>query len=217
MIRLRLHRRVPAVQEPQVILTLPLLEGTSGDGEKMSKSLGNTIGIMEPAGDIFGKTMSIPDSLLPNYLRLCTDFSREERDADIAAFERGEGNPVHLKRKLARHLVDLYCGSGEGQKAEAAFDQVFVKRDLPDDMPEAEFSLGGDPVWIVGLMREKGLAKSAGEARRLISQGAVSLDGEKVESPDMEISLDRVGEKVLKVGKRRFFKIIVRQTVYPFQ
>ncbi len=196
-------------QEPQVILTLPLLEGTTGDGEKMSKSLGNIIGIMEPAGDIFGKTMSIPDALLPTYLRLCTDFSVREREDDIAAFERGEGNPVLLKRKLGRHLVDLYCGEGQGEAAEAAFNQIFVKRDLPDEMPEAKFPLGGDPVWIVALMRDQGLVKSAGEARRLISQGAVSLDGEKIMSPDLQITLATEGEKVLKVGKRRFFKILV--------
>ena len=197
-------------QEPQVILTLPLLEGTTGDGEKMSKSLGNTIGIMEPAGDIFGKTMSIPDSLLPSYLRLCSNFPLAEREADTAALQRGEGNPVHLKRKLARHLVDIYCGAGEGERAESAFNQIFVKGDVPDEMPEAQFGVGGEALWLVALLRDQGLVKSAGEARRLISQGAVSVDGEKVSSPEATISLGKEGEMVLKVGKRRFFKVIVR-------
>ena len=196
-------------QEPQVILTLPLLEGTTGDGEKMSKSLGNYIGIMEAAGEIFGKTMSVPDALLPLYLRLASVLPLEEVEADVELLKSGSVNPVVLKRKLGRHLVDLYAGEGQGAAAEEAFNQVFVKKDLPDEMPETRLERGGEAVWIVKLMRDAELVKSAGEARRLIGQGAVSIDGDKVEDPNHELGLDEAGEWVLKVGKRRFLKVIV--------
>ncbi len=194
-------------QEPQVILTLPLLEGTNGQ-DKMSKSLGNYIGIMEEAGEIFGKTMSIPDSLLASYLRLASGFPGVEIETDLAALEAGELHPNALKRKLARNLVDLYCGEGAGAGAEEAFNQIFVKKDLPDDMPEHRMALGAEPVWIVALLEEAGLVKSRGEARRLIKQGAVSVDGEKVASEDESLDVSTPGEWVLKVGKRRFLKVI---------
>ncbi len=194
-------------QEPQVILTLPLLEGTKGQ-DKMSKSLGNYIGIMEEAGEIFGKTMSIPDSLLASYMRLASGFPGVEIDADLSALQAGQLHPNALKRKLARNLADLYCGEGAGAGAEEAFDQIFVKKDLPDDMPEQRMALGAEPVWIVALLEDAGLVKSRGEARRLIKQGAVSVDGEKVASEDASLDLSAPGEWVLKVGKRRFLKVI---------
>ena len=196
-------------QEPQVILTLPLLEGIAGDGEKMSKSLGNTIGIMEPAGEIFGKAMSIPDALLPAYLRLAADLPESELAADLEALAAGSVNPVVLKRKLARNLADTYCGAGEGGRAEAAFDRVHVKRDLPEDMPEGRFARSGEPVWLPRLLQDAGLVKSTSEARRLIQQGAVSIDGEPVGSVDHELAMDAAGERVIKVGKRRFYRVVV--------
>ena len=194
-------------QEPQVILTLPLLEGISGDGEKMSKSLGNTIGIMEPAGEIFGKTMSIPDALLPVYFRLASALPAAEVEEDLRALEAGGVNPVLLKRKLGRHLADLYAGEGQGAEAEAAFDRIFVQKDLPEDMPEGRYP-AGEELWIVRLMQEGGLVKSASDARRMLGQGAVSVDGLKVEDPDFNLRLEPGGEAVIKVGKRRFFKVL---------
>jgi tyrosyl-tRNA synthetase len=194
-------------QEPQVILTLPLLEGITGDGEKMSKSLGNTIGIMEPAGEIFGKTMSIPDALLPTYFRLASVLPPEELDADLRALESGSANPVRLKRKLGRHLAELYAGAGQGAEAEAAFDRIFVQKDLPEDIPERRFPAGED-LWIVRVMQDGELVKSASEARRLLSQGAVSVDGERVEDPDYTLRLDAGSEAVIKVGKRRFLRVL---------
>lgn len=195
-------------QEPQAILTMPILEGTSG-GEKMSKSLGNYIGIMEPPAEIFGKTMSIPDSLLPSYFHLASGFPAEEIAADLASLEGGGVNPVLLKRKLARNLVDLYVGPGEGEKAEQAFDQVFVRKDQPDDMQDVKVALGSEDQWLAGLLRDEGMVKSTGEARRLIRQGAVSIDGDKVSSEDWKMSCAEAGEFVVKVGKRRFIKVIV--------
>lgn len=194
-------------QEPQVILTLPLLEGITGDGEKMSKSLGNTIGIMEPAGEIFGKTMSIPDALLPVYFRLASALPAAEVEEDLRALEAGGVNPVLLKRKLGRHLADLYAGEGQGAEAEAAFDRIFVQKDLPEDMPEGRYP-AGEELWIVRLLQEGGLVKSASDARRMLGQGAVSVDGLKVEDPDFNLRLEPGGEAVIKVGKRRFFKVL---------
>jgi len=194
-------------QAPQVILTLPLLEGTHGV-EKMSKSLGNTIGIMEDAGEIFGKTMSIPDTLIEPYFRLASGFRKSDYAPDLARIREGEVNPVLVKRKLARRLVDLYCGEGEGAKAEAAFDRVFVKKDLPDDMPEHRLEAGGDAIWLVTLLAEKGIVKSRGEARRLVRQGAVTVNGEKLEDEQWALPSNGPGEWVVKVGKRRFLKII---------
>lgn len=194
-------------QEPQVILTLPLLEGTNGI-EKMSKSLGNYIGIMEEAKDIFGKTMSIPDELLASYLRLASGFPALEVETLLAQFEKGELHPVKLKRQLASNLVDLYCGEGQGAQAEEAFDQIFVKKDQPDDMPEYSVDLGGEPLWLVALLADTKLVKSRGEARRLIQQGALSLDGEKIENEDASLDISAPGEWVLKVGKRRFLKVV---------
>ncbi len=194
-------------QEPQIILTLPLLEGTTGDGEKMSKSLGNYIGIMEGAGEVFGKTMSIPDELIPLYLRLASGLPPEEVETDIVSLSDGQTNPVHLKRKLARGLVDLYAGEGKGAEAEAAFDRIFVEKDIPEDMPECRHPVG-ESVWVVRILQESGLIKSASEGRRLVKQGAVSIEGEKIESPDHELEMVSGREWVVKVGKRRFVRVI---------
>jgi tyrosyl-tRNA synthetase len=194
-------------QEPQVILTLPLLEGTKGQ-DKMSKSMGNYIGVMEEAGEIFGKTMSIPDSLLASYLHLASGFPADEVTSLLASLEAGDLHPVKLKRLLARNLVDLYCGEGQGVGAEEAFDQIFVKKDLPDDMPEHHLELGGDAVWLVALLADAKLVKSRGEARRLIGQGAVSLDGEKIETEDASLDVSSARQWVVKVGKRRFLKVV---------
>ncbi|MBM4116238.1 tyrosine--tRNA ligase [bacterium] len=195
-------------QEPQVVLTLPLLEGTAGNGEKMSKSLGNTIGIMEPAAEIFGKTMSISDALLPSYFRLASVWPPLEVEADLAALAAGTVNPVILKRKLARHLADLYAGPGQGAQAEEAFDRLFVTKDVPSDIPEGRFA-AGRPIWLVRLLTEQGLAKSASDARRLIAQGAVSVDGLVVSDPERSLELAAGDSAVVKVGKRRYFRILV--------
>lgn len=194
-------------QEPQVILTLPLLEGTSGDGEKMSKSLGNTIGIMEPASEIFGKTMSIPDPLLPIYFRLASALPPAETEADLASLAAGAVNPVLLKRKLARHLADLYAGDGKGRLAEEAFDRLFVAKSAPSEMSEIRRT-AGQSIWLVRLLAEEGMVRSASEARRLIAQGAVAVDGQPIRDPDHALQLAEGESAVIKVGKRRYFKLL---------
>jgi tyrosyl-tRNA synthetase len=151
--------------------------------------------------------MSIPDELLSSYYTLAAWFPKEEAEQDMEILKSHSVNPVLLKRKMARRLVDLYHGEGEGLKAEEAFNQVFVKKDIPDEMPLHELPRGGEDVWIVAILEASGLVKSRGEARRMIRQGAVSIDGEKVENEGSSLSTELSGDRIIKVGKRRFLRI----------
>ena len=195
-------------QEPQVIVTMPLLEGTDGV-EKMSKSLGNYIGITEPAEEIFGKTMSIPDELIMKYFELVSSKTPDELNAIRKRFEDKSTNPSHLKRELAKDFVTQYYDGGAAAEAEAHFDRIHVKHDVPEDIAETTVSDEGGGVWIVKALTESRLCKSSGDARRMIKQGAVSVDGEKIS--DMELRLTGRDEAyTVKVGKRRFAAILVR-------
>lgn len=188
-------------QEPQVIMTLPLLEGTDGV-QKMSKSLGNYIGIDEEPFEIFGKVMSISDDLMWKYYTLTTDFTPKEIEEFQNACKNGE-NPKNFKLKLAQTLVELYHGKEAGQKAKTQFDEVFSKKSaIPEDTPEIVLI---NPINIIDLMCQYHLVSSKSEGRRMIQQGAVSLEGEKIHSFDFLIDNQ---EGVLKVGKRKFLKII---------
>jgi tyrosyl-tRNA synthetase len=187
----------------QVALTMPLLIGTDGT-QKMSQSLGNYIGIREPAEEMFGKTMSIPDELMGQWFRLATEIPSDEIDAVFGALESGDLHPGEAKRRLAREIVDLYHGPGSGDEAEAAFDRVFRRHEVPEEIDEHELS-ADDPVSLPALIRDAGLASSGGEARRLLEQGAVKLDGERVD--DLAIARDRLVGAVLQVGKRRFVRL----------
>jgi tyrosyl-tRNA synthetase len=187
-------------QEPQVIVTLPLLVGTDGT-EKMSKSLGNYVGIFEPAEEMYGKTMSIPDEQIYPWFELLTDVPDEELTSMGRQLEENKVNPRDLKRRLARQIVTMYHGEEAASAAEAHFDKVIVSKEIPDEMPEV--SLAG-PVWIAELLKEHGLVDSTSEARRLIEQGAVSIDGERIEDVDYQVEAE--DEYVIKVGKRRFLK-----------
>lgn len=185
-------------QESQVVMTLPLLVGLDGV-EKMSKSLGNYIGINESPREIFGKTMSIPDDLIVTYFRLATGVPL----ADIAKIEKelADGvNPRDIKARLGRELVTLYHSKAEAAHAEEEFNRMFREKGLPDDIPEHQ--LGENPIKLIALMRELNFASSNGEARRLIQQGGVSIDNEKVTDVDAEIKIE--AKTLLKVGKRRF-------------
>lgn len=189
-------------QEEQVIMTVPILEGTDGV-EKMSKSLGNYIGINDSARDIFGRTMSIPDELIYKYFLYTTDVNPDELSRIYQALHSGTENPMTYKRMLGRHLADMYAGPGSGEAAEAEFDRMFKKKDVPDDMPELHLT---ETTRLVDILAEQKLAASKGEARKLIRQNAVSIDGEKV--ADEMLMLDPGSERVIKVGKRRFLKIL---------
>jgi len=193
-------------QEPQVVLTVPLLVGTDGV-EKMSKSLNNYIAVEDTPKEMFGKVMSVSDELMWSYYKLCTsesDADLEQLEVDVAA---GELHPKVAKQKLAGLIVAGFHGEVAAEAAKVEFDTMFVAGGLPDDLPAFAFE-GGEPVWIVKIMRDCDFAASNGEARRLVGQGAVSLDGERVAADDFEVPADGV-ERVLKVGKRRFARVTV--------
>ena len=192
-------------QEPQIILTMPILPGTDGK-QKMSKSLDNYIGISETPSQIYGKTLSIPDNVMYDYFELATTVSKQELVEIKATLADPSKNPRDLKRRLAREFVTLYYSADDALKAEQEFDRVFVQKDVPDDLQDFTPDTDAAACWIVKLITESGLAPSNGEARRLIKEGAVSIDGEKMTNPDAEIALD--APKVLKVGKRRFIRIV---------
>jgi len=191
--------------EPQIILTMPLIVGTDGV-EKMSKSYNNYIGISESPKEIYGKTLSIPDSLIYNYFELATDISNKDL-ADIRKQLNDENiNPRNLKRKLARTLVEMYHSKEAAFEAEDKFDKIFIKKEIPDDIPEFEMKNDSKEIGILDLILQVNFAPSKGEARRLITQGGVSLDGEKIEDITTTIKLKK--ESILRVGKRKFIKII---------
>lgn len=192
--------------EPQVILTMPLLVGTDGT-EKMSKSYDNYIGIDDSPQDIFGRTLSIPDELIYTYYELTTDVSYEEL-ADIKDKLSDEKiNPRDIKRQLARKLVEMYHSPEAAQSAEAEFDKIFINKGIPDEIPEKIFD-NGQKIGIIDLIVSVNFAPSNGEARRLVQQGGISIDGEKIADVKAEITID--SEKVLKVGKRKFIKLVVK-------
>ncbi|MGA9115191.1 MAG: tyrosine--tRNA ligase [Bacteroidota bacterium] len=191
-------------QEPQVILTLPILRGTDGT-EKMSKSLDNYIGIEESPRHMYGKTLSVPDTLIGEYLLLATELPQAEVASLRSRLTSGEENPRDLKRRLARELVTLYHGAEAAQYAEEEFDRVFIRKDLPDEVPEVTLRQEEGEIQIIRLLTETGLASSRSEARRLVEQGGVNVDGTRVTDQDALVPV-RDG-MVLKVGKRRFLRI----------
>ncbi len=192
-------------QNPQVILTMPLLVGTDGT-EKMSKSYGNYIGIDESPKEIYGKTLSIPDELIYTYYELATDVSTEELKEIEKKLNDGTTNPRDIKRALARKLVEMYHSKEDAVKAEEEFDRIFIKKDVPDEMPEFEIEGLDEGKNIIDLITGINFAPSRGEARRLVQQGGVSINGEKI--LDFKHSVVSDKEFVLKVGKRKFAKIL---------
>ncbi|MFH1197041.1 MAG: tyrosine--tRNA ligase [bacterium] len=190
---------------PQIILTLPLLVGTDGV-EKMSKSYDNYIGISEIAKDIFGKTLSIPDTLIYNYYELTTDISNEELVKIKSDLENPEVNPRNLKRALAKKLVEMYHNFEAANTAEEEFDRIFVNKGLPDEVPEYKSAEGITEMNIVDLIVAVDFAPSKGEARRLLTQGGVTIGGEKISDINFTVKLDK--EQILKVGKRKFIKLL---------
>ncbi len=190
--------------EPQVIITTPLIVGTDGV-EKMSKSYNNYIGISESAQNIFGKTLSIPDNLIYNYYELATDISNEDLNKIKDQLEDPSVNPRNLKRQLAKTLVRMYHNQNEADEAEKEFDKIFIKKEVPEDIPEYKFENPKDAMNILDLITIVNLAGSKGEARRLVTQGGVSIDGNKITDITADISI--TGEQILKVGKRKFIKL----------
>jgi len=190
-------------QDPQAVLTMPLLEGTDARmvdgklvGQKMSKSLGNAIGIADPPSEMYGKIMAISDELM---LRFITLLSRKDSGIDPKA------QPMAAKQALAAEIVERFHGADAARKASEEFAQRFQRRELPTDIPEVEWNGDGESVWICRLITDSGLAKSNSEARRLVVQGGVRLDGKPVEDPQLEVP--RRGSVLLEVGKRRIARV----------
>jgi len=189
--------------EPQVAVTLPLLIGTDGT-IKMSKSYGNYIALEDSPRDMYGKVMSIPDTLMRQYFELLTDVGLDELNELL----RDSAHPMEAKKRLAFEIVAGYCGEEAARREAKQFQKIFSARQLPDDMQELKVSpstLEDGRLWIVKLIVDAGFAPSNSEARRLVLQGAVSIDGKKVNSPDDSVEIKN--GMVLKVGKRRFGKI----------
>jgi tyrosyl-tRNA synthetase len=199
-------------RESQAILTMPLLEGTDARlvdgrlvGAKMSKSLGNAIGIEEPPDEMYGKLMAISDELMVRYYLL---LSLEGRDVP-PAIARGEIHPMDAKKRLAAEIVGRFHGGAAAVAAAEAFERRFQRRERPAEVPEIRWSGEGESVWICRLLAETGLAKSNGEARRLIAQGGVKLDGERVADPGLEVRSG--GSVVLEIGKRRIARVLLER------
>ncbi len=198
-------------QDPQLVLTMPLLEGIDGE-RKMSKSFDNWVALTDPPDEMFGKLMRIPDELIPKYLLLAAGLDREEVTQVETGLADGSRRPVEEKRRLAREIVDQYHGTGAGTAAEERFDRVHRERELPEQIEEAEIppaaSKGKDGlVWLPQLMALLGMVPSNSAARRLIEQGGVRLDGEPVADPNAEYSPEELKGKVLQVSRRRFVRL----------
>jgi tyrosyl-tRNA synthetase len=196
--------------DPQVALTVPILEGLDGE-QRMSKSIGNYIGISEAASEIFGKAMSIPDKLILNYFKLLTDLP----DNEIVMIERQLSdpsvNPMELKKKLGVTLASMYASAAEAEKAREEFERVFSDRQTPEDMPvincsSSDFAEAGEIFWPKFLADRK-LQKSSGEARRLIAQGGFYVDGER--QTELSTPMPFSGEHILKLGKRGWYRLVI--------
>ncbi len=194
-------------QEPQVIMTMPLLVGLDGV-QKMSKSLGNYIGINESPREIFGKGMSISDDIMFWYYELVTDVPMDEIKQMKDGVRDGSVHPRDVKVRLAKEICSQFHGRDSADKAEAEFNKIFVNKDMPDEIedfnvPSAE--LKENKIWIVKLMVLSGMASSNGEARWIFAGGGLNFDNKKINDPDLEITAK---EGILKVGKRKFARII---------
>lgn len=196
-------------QDGQVVLTTPLLEGLDGQ-QKMSKSLGNYVGIAEPPAEQFGKLMSLPDRLMERYFRFTTGWHPDRVDEVVAALGSGDLSAVDAKRLLARTVVDLYHGDGAGEGAEAEFDRVFRAHEAPSDVPEHVIEVSeclDGQIRLANVLRQAGLVSSNKEGSRMIAQGGVRLDGAVVEAPDAAFEPAELDGTLVQVGKRRWARL----------
>lgn len=194
-------------QEPQVILTLPILVGTDG-AQRMSKSLDNYIGVSEPPAQIFGKTMSIPDELIVPYFELATELSPDEVDKIRAELKSGSINPMEHKKSLAETIVRMYHGPDAGAAARANFERVFSKKKRPDKIDEVKLDKLGGTVSVLQLAMDTGFPKTKGEARRLISQGGFYVDDRRQNDPFAELPTDK--PLFVKYGKKKFINVVYK-------
>lgn len=191
-------------REPQAVITHPLLVGLDGH-EKMSKSLGNSVGITDDAVSMYGKVMSIPDEAMGEWCRLLSAGEWGRLVTDLSRLGEGEGDPMSLKHALAAHIVTRIHGEEAAGGAQAQFRSVVQRKEVPDDVPSVEIGMGGrEPFKLFEVLVEAKLAPSKSEARRLVKQGAVSIDRERVTDPMKVLKLEDV---LIQVGKRRFARV----------
>lgn len=196
--------------EPQIALTMPLLEGTDGV-QKMSKSYGNYVGLTDEPADMFGKIMSIPDELMPRYFRLASTLSVDEVDEIERGLANDELHPNKVKRTLARNIVTLYHDEAAAEAAEEQFDRVFKQHEAPEDIPQFAADLTPNDegkVYLAKLLHDAGMAPSTGEARRLIDGGGVKINGEAVAAKQYNVDPALLAGATLQVGKRKFVKLV---------
>ena len=192
-------------QKPQVILTMPVLVGTDGQ-QRMSKSLGNYIGVAEPPGEIFGKVMSISDDLIYDYFELVTDVGTDELIQIKKELEEKKTNPMVLKKRLGKEIVRMYSSQAEAEKVCQEFERVFSKKELPEEIPVKHLEHDQAEMWVGHYLVQAGCAKSTSEVKRLIKQGGLYIDSKRVNDENLKVSV--AGEKLVRLGKRRFFKIV---------
>ncbi len=191
-------------QRPQLVMTVPLLVGTDGE-KKMSQSFDNYISVRDTAEEMFGKTMSIPDSAMGEWFELAAGWRRSDVDALLAEIAGGTRHPGEAKRLLAREIVAIYHGEEAAHEAEHGFDTVFRDKRIPDGVPRVVLEPGEDPVFLPALLQRADLVESRSEARRLLKQGAVRIDGIRIDSET--VAADILIGQVLQVGKRRFVEV----------
>jgi len=189
--------------EPQVAMTLPVLEGVDGI-QRMSKSTGNYIGVSEPPKEIFGKIMSIPDKLIINYYTLLTDYDTAKINEMEEAMNGGQ-NPIDFKKELGQFIVRTYYDQEAADEVRDEFERVFSRKELPDDIPVMEYEWNEPRIWLPKLMAELKIMKGTGASVRMIKQGGVYLDGERVTDDKLEIEVRQ--ERLLRVGKRGFYRL----------
>ncbi len=194
-------------QAPQVLILMPLLEGLDGVN-KMSKSLGNYIGITEPPKDMFGKIMSITDTLMIRYYELLSHISVEELNALKKGIESETVHPKTAKENLALEIVERYLGKNAALKAKEEFEHIFKDKGRPDEIPVFELKWEEEEMWVPKVMKVSGIVASTSEAVRLIKQGGVLINDSKLSDPDAKL---KKGEYLFKAGKRKFLKIVGKQ------
>lgn len=190
-------------QEQQVVVMMPLLEGLDGE-KKMSKSLGNYVGISESPGEIYGKLMSISDELMIKYYELLSHISLDEFNALKEGLKEGKVHPKKAKEEFAFEIVERYWGTEAAAQAKEEFDRIFRDKELPEDIQTCEIAWDEEEMWLPRIMKESGVAASTSEAIRLIRQGAVRVNDNKIDNPDSKLSR---GSYIIKAGKRKFIRV----------
>ncbi|MGB9876159.1 MAG: tyrosine--tRNA ligase [bacterium] len=196
-------------QPPQIVMTLPLLEGLDGV-QKMSKSLNNYVGLTEPPQEMFGKLMSISDELMWRYLQLLLNYSESKIQRLKREVEEGRLNPMDVKMELAYRIVSTYHGEEEAEKAKEEFERIFRKGEIPSEIEEVKIekeNIKEGKIWIIKLLILSGFVNGSREAKRLISQGAVKVNKQQISNPDMDVTVEN--GMIVQIGKRKFFKVVI--------